>query len=192
SSVRATPGRRIAWIAAAAVLTLVISGTFLVNYFASSDNDLKEQLNDTGRNLTITLEDASKVILSPGSRLQYHAFTSTERNVILQGTGSFEVTKNRNAPFKVYSGGIVAVVLGTTFDVKNNSDSSVTVDLKTGSLRVAVVSNGMLTQELLLEPDQRAVFSNYRLVKFENAPKKNADKINYRHSIEFNKNDFLQ
>src|SRR5688500_15902469 len=99
---KSAPGKHIAWKLAAAAVLILISSIYLVNDFISSDNDLKEHLNATGKNLTISLEDATEVTLSPGSRLQYRAFSSTERNVLLQGSGNFEVTKNKNAPFKVF------------------------------------------------------------------------------------------
>ena len=192
SSPKYAPTRHIAWKLTAAAVFILLSAIYIVNYVVSSGNDLKEYLNNTGQSLTINLEDATKVTLSPGSRIQYHAFSATERNVLLKGSGSFEVTKNKNAPFRVFAGGIVAVVLGTSFDVKNSNDSLVIVDLKTGSLKVAVVTKGMLSQELLLEPGQRAAFSDLRLVKIEQSSGKSNVKVDNRYSVEFNKNDFSQ
>jgi transmembrane sensor len=189
---KSAPVKHIAWRLTSAAVLILISAIYLVNYFISSDNDLKEHLNGTGKNLTVILEDATEVALSPGSRLQYGTFSSTERNVILQGSANFEVTKNKNAPFKVFAGKIVATVLGTSFDVKNDSDSMIIVDLKSGSLKVAVAHKGILAQEVLLEPNQRAVFSNFRLVKVVQPSEKNNEKATTGQNVEFNKNDFLQ
>jgi transmembrane sensor len=177
--------------AAATVLVLIISGIVLLNYFASPD-ELRDRFNNTTGNVTIKLEDNTKVTLSPGSRLKYHAFSTTQRDVILQGNGSFEVTKNNNAPFKVFTGKIVATVLGTTFDIKSKSDSSIIVDLKTGSLKVAILDKGAITQELLLEPDQSAVFANYHLVKIDRSTALGITKNTERHDVEFSRNDFSQ
>jgi transmembrane sensor len=177
--------------AAATVLVLIISGIVLVNYFASTD-ELTDRFNNTPGNVTIKLEDDTKVTLSPGSRLKYHGFSSTERDVILQGNGSFEVTKNNNAPFRVFAGKIVATVLGTTFDIKSKSDSSIIVNLKTGSLKVAVLDKGAITQQLLLEPDQSAIFANYQLVKIDKSAATGVAKNSERHDVEFSRNDFFQ
>jgi transmembrane sensor len=170
---------------------LIISGIVLVNYFASTD-ELTDRFNNTPGNVTIKLEDDTKVTLSPGSRLKYHGFSSTERDVILQGNGSFEVTKNNNAPFRVFAGKIVATVLGTTFDIKSKSDSSIIVNLKTGSLKVAVLDKGAITQQLLLEPDQSAIFANYQLVKIDKSAATGVAKNSERHDVEFSRNDFFQ
>jgi transmembrane sensor len=177
--------------AAATVSVLIISAIVLANYFISTDK-MTDHFNNTSSNVMVKLEDNTTVTLSPGSRLQYHAFTSIERDVMLQGDGSFEVTKNSNAPFRVFTGKIVATVLGTTFDIKSKSDSSVTVNLKTGSLRVAVLNNGAISQELLLEPDQSAVFTNYQLVKVDKPAAVDAVKESKRHDLDFSRNDFLQ
>ena len=177
-------------LAAATVLVLIVS-IVLVNYFASPDEST-DRYNNTTSNITVTLEDDTKVTLSPGSRLKYKAFTSTHRDVVLQGNGSFEVTRNNNAPFRVFTGKIMATVLGTTFDIKSKSDSSIIVNLKTGSLKVAVLDKGAIIQQLLLEPDQSAIFTNYRLVKIDKGVGTEVEKDSERHSVEFSRNDFFQ
>ena len=176
---------------AAAVLVFVISGIYLLRHFVADNNELKEHYNNTDKNVAFLLEDDTKITLTPGSRLQYNEFNSSERNVRLQGDGSFEVTRNVNAPFKVYSQNLVATVLGTTFEIRSSSkDSSVTVDLNTGSLKVAILnSNGAVSQELLLVPGQRAVFSNHQLVLSAQTLRSDAG---LRRDVNFSKNDFLQ
>jgi ferric-dicitrate binding protein FerR (iron transport regulator) len=177
-------------LAAATVLVLIVS-IVVVNYFTSPDEST-DRYNNTSSDITVKLEDDTKVTLSPGSRLKYKAFTSTYRDVVLQGNGSFDVTKNHNAPFRVFTGKIVATVLGTTFDIKSKSDSSIIVDLKTGSLKVAVLDKGAITQQLLLEPNQSAIFINYHLVKIDKDARTGVEKDSERHGVEFNRNDFFQ
>jgi ferric-dicitrate binding protein FerR (iron transport regulator) len=176
---------------AATILVLIISGIFLVSYFTPT-KELTEHFNNTTGNLAVKLDDNTNVLLSPGSRLTYHAFSSAQRDVTLQGNGNFVVTKNKNVPFRVFTGKIVAIVLGTTFDIKSNSDSSIIVALREGSLKVGVLSNGTISQELLLKPDQSAVFNNRRLVMLEKTVATDAVKNNERHDVEFSRNDFLQ
>ncbi len=177
-------------LAAATVLVLIVS-IVVVNYFTSPDEST-DRYNNTSSDITVKLEDDTKVTLSPGSGLKYKAFTSTYRDVVLQGNGSFDVTKNHDAPFRVFTGKIVATVLGTTFDIKSKSDSSIIVDLKTGSLKVAVLDKGAITQQLLLEPNQSAIFINYHLVKIDKDARTGVEKDSERHGVELNRNDFFQ
>ena len=178
--------------AAAAVLVLVISGVLMMNYFTSDKQELTVRHNNSNTVLRLTLEDNSKVMLTPGSSLSYPAFSANERDVFLTGGANFEVTDRKNAPFTVFAGKIVATVLGTVFDIKTKNDSSAIVDLKTGSLKVSVAGNGTAVQELLLEPGQSAVFNNNELVKVDKRSSSVAAKDSVRHDIEFRRNDFVQ
>ena len=187
-----TSGRtRAQKIMAAAILVFVISGIYIVRHFVSDNNELKEHVNNTAKNIVFSLDDNSRVTLTPGSSLHYNEFNSNERTVHLQGDGRFEVTKSLNAPFKVYTGNLVATVLGTTFEISSSSyDSSITVDLNTGSLKVGISTNkGIISQEMILEPGQRAVFSNHQLVMSTQSLQSDAG---LRRHVTFSKNDFLQ
>ena len=186
------PGKSITTKLAVAATALVLIISAIVLWNNVSDDKSTDRFNNTASDITVKLEDNTTVTLSPGSRLKYRAFTSTERDVVLQGDGSFEVTKNNNAPFRVFVSKIVATVVGTTFDIKSKSDSSITVNLKTGSLKVALLANGSISEELLLEPDQSAVFANHRLVKMDRPATADVAKEMKRQDLVFSKNDFYQ
>lgn len=95
-----------------------------------------EEMNnsDTARNLK--LEDGSCLTIYPGSKLAFPKhFAANKREVYLDGDAFFQISKNPNRPFFVYSDHLVTQVLGTSFGI-HKTDGEVEVDVKTG--RVAV------------------------------------------------------
>jgi hypothetical protein len=98
-----------------------------------------ERSNTGSTSQTVQLEDGSSVIIHPGSKLAYPKhFAAGKREVYLQGDAFFEISKNANRPFFVYSNNVVTQVLGTSFDV-GGKNGQVEVAVKTG--RVAVYEN---------------------------------------------------
>jgi hypothetical protein len=121
--------------------------------------------NTSGVPLTLEMEDGSKVILQPGSRINYaQHFAADKREVYLQGEAFFEVSKNPKRPFLVYSNNIVTEVLGTSFSIKlNNKTNKIEVNVRTG--RVQVFENPKLVKPgdstdngVILTPNQKAVY----------------------------------
>lgn len=87
----------------------------------------------------VQLEDGSTVTIYPGSKLAYPKhFAAGKREVYLEGEAFFNVSKNANRPFFVYSSNVVTQVLGTSFDVRGKN-GQLEVAVKTG--RVAVYEN---------------------------------------------------
>lgn len=120
--------------------------------------------NETGTK-SIALPDGSSVRLSPESKIRYPAtFVKKEREVLLNGEAFFEVTKNPESPFKVYTSDIVTTVLGTSFTVKAfDQDKDVRVVVKTGRVTVSANTAQNKTQEpekneLVLLPNQQVVY----------------------------------
>lgn len=98
-----------------------------------------EQANTGNTPKIVQLEDGSSVTLHPGSKLAFPKhFAAGKREVYLEGEAFFNVSKNRNRPFFVYSNNIVTQVLGTSFDIRGKN-GQVEVAVKTG--RVAVYEN---------------------------------------------------
>lgn len=97
-----------------------------------------ELKNTTFSDQKITLPDASTVRLKPGSRLIYNKnFNKRKRELYLHGEAFFDVTKNPAKPFIVHAGKLTAEVLGTSFSIKNATDSkNVVVDVLTGKVSV--------------------------------------------------------
>lgn len=114
---------------------------------------------------TITLSDGSQVILEGNSSLQIgQEFGQNKREVYLNGEAFFQVTKNADKPFLVYSGKVVTKVLGTSFRIKAyEQDADVSVDVRTGKVTVfkqldKTQTEPLRSEEIILTPNQQAVF----------------------------------
>lgn len=147
------------------------------NLVAQVGTPLKEWVNNSGHAQTITLQDGSSVILQPGTRLSYPAaFATDKREVYLSGEALFEVAKNPQQPFFVYSNELITKVLGTSFQVSAYpKDRNVVVKVLTGRVSVFAQSDARVkakasSRELegvVLSPNQQITYSreNVRLTK---------------------------
>lgn len=120
----------------------------------------------------ITLPDGSKVWLNSGSNLTYqNGFGRKNRTLTLDGEGCFDVTKNKELPFEVYSGNVKIRVLGTKFNMKSYSeDEDTKVTLIEGSLNVSTYSD--INTGKTITPNQQVVInkqSNKLTIKNVNA-----------------------
>lgn len=110
----------------------------------------------------ITLEDGSQVTLQPKSKLSYpEHFNADKREVYLTGEAFFEVEKNPQKPFFVYSGKVTTKVLGTSFYVKN-LDGVRKIEVEVVSGRVSVYekeeNEGKQGNGVVLLPNHKATF----------------------------------
>lgn len=118
--------------------------------------------------LLLSLKDGSEIILQPGALLRYPVrFDSSVREVRLErGSACFDVKRDETHPFLVYSGDIVTQVLGTSFSISTGPDGRVTVDVHTGSVRVAAHLSPAIREaerpETILTPNQRAAYDPKR------------------------------
>lgn len=141
-------GQRNIYLSAAAVLLIMLCGwwffskeyppTVQQNVLAAQEKEATMELraNTTKAAILIQLPDGSAVRLEPGSTVSYAKnFTGTERKILLNGNGFFEVTKNIKKPFVVVTGEITTTALGTSFRVTENREG-VTVKLYTGKVVV--------------------------------------------------------
>lgn len=123
---------------------------------------LREQVNTTGEPMEIRLLDGTKVILKENSRLSYRTdFETGPRETYLSGEAFFEVTPSEKS-FYVYANGLVAKVLGTSFEVKA-FDDEVRVNVRTGKVSVynrSGSTDGINPESngLILLPNQQAIF----------------------------------
>ncbi|MCX2451434.1 FecR domain-containing protein [Pedobacter sp. PLR] len=110
-----------------------------------------------GGQYQISLPDGTKVWLNAASSLNYPAaFTGDKRAVRLLGEAYFEVAKNKEMPFVVYTKGQEIEVLGTHFNVNAYEDEGQTkTTLLEGSVKVKLAKSAATA---LLKPGQQAVF----------------------------------
>ena len=86
---------------------------------------------------TVTLDDGTKVRLAPESQITVpKEFGPELRAVRLAGIAEFTVGKGMETPFRVNAGRADIVATGTAFSVHVLDDSSVTVVVSEGSVRV--------------------------------------------------------
>ncbi|GGM93761.1 hypothetical protein GCM10010967_28640 [Dyadobacter beijingensis] len=168
--------RRVGWVAAASVLLvgmlaawrLMDSNTPSIWDERTGRADIQTEIleaNDAGTPRTITLPDSSHVTLEAHSTLRIgRQFGKTSREVFLTGAAFFDVSRDTERPFIVYSGKVVTKVLGTSFRIKAyESDANVSVGVRTGKVTVFKQQSGtkpdpMLSEEVILTPNQEAIF----------------------------------
>ena len=126
-----------------------------------------------GGKYQIRLPDGSKVWLNSASTLSYPtAFSGNERKVQLKGEAYFEISPNKDIPFRVQSENQIVEVLGTHFNINSYSDEDyVKTTLLEGSVRVILnsVSNKVSNTKLLKPGEQSLTKSSQSGIKIMNA-----------------------
>jgi hypothetical protein len=128
--------------------------------------DIQNIATDT----TIRFSDGSTAVLKQGGSMRFDKdFSGNQRVVtLLSGEAFFEVAKNPNKPFLVYSNELVTKVLGTSFTVKAyKGNKEVTVEVKTGKVSVfsqkdaaQIAQTAIPTLKgLVLTPNQKIIFN---------------------------------
>ena len=94
--------------------------------------------NNTTRKMMLALSDGSTVELSPTSTLSYSEnFSSSKREVRLNGEANFDIAKDVSRPFYVYSNAVSITVLGTRFTVSSyESNNAAKVILHDGRVMI--------------------------------------------------------
>lgn len=85
-----------------------------------------------GEQSTLTLPDASEIILNTNTRIEV-AYSGSARNIFLrQGEAFFNVTQDPDRPFRVYAGKRMVEAVGTSFTVQHTQPDNVEVVVKEG------------------------------------------------------------
>lgn len=93
--------------------------------------------NPAGQKLKVFLPDGSIVWLNSESSISYEKeFTTTFRNITLEGEAYFEVNKDAARPFVVWAGSVSTTALGTAFNIHAFDENNITVSLTSGSVNV--------------------------------------------------------
>jgi ferric-dicitrate binding protein FerR (iron transport regulator) len=170
--------KRFYYIAAAAIFTGLLIGGF-THFFSSPENlsyeqsrqqnKLSEYVNNTTVPQRITLEDGSYVVLQPASKIAYSRHVIPDkREIYLEGEAFFQVAKQPNRPFYVYTNELVTKVVGTSFDVRAfPQDNTIKVIVHTGKVTVYQRKNNQAEQELaksnatIITPNQQVLFNRH-------------------------------
>jgi len=186
------------WYGAAAAVILVICKMWLLDrpamkasgeHLASHEAPKTEWITESNagkKEIMVFLPDSSKVRLSPGARMLYRKGFGTiaNRDVQVSGKAFFDVAKNRQRPFTLYSEGLQTSVLGTSFYVNANPYSDeVSVKLFTGRVRISL-DDSTSKRAYYLEPGQELVFSkSSRNIAINGPVKHTEDHIAKAHSL---------
>jgi ferric-dicitrate binding protein FerR (iron transport regulator) len=161
------------WLAAAAMLAVVFTVVRL--WLDAPTVHVAEQ---TSR--TLVLDDGSTVVLAPGSELAEDM--DGRRHVKVEGIAYFEVRHDAQHPFEVHVDDVLVTVLGTAFEVRTSTDTSVlAVRVRSGQVRVEAGGDALVLkagerarfdQRLLLErtPVPTVQVWGARVLQFSQAP----------------------
>ncbi|WP_276500736.1 FecR family protein [Terrimonas pollutisoli] len=116
--------------------------------------------NGSEKNELVFLPDGSKVTLAKGSRITYsRLMNGKKRKVSLSGVAFFDVKKNPEKPFYIYTTSMVIKVLGTSFRV-NTLAGKESVTVKTGKVSVCLRGKDQeKSSEKILLPQQICTYS---------------------------------
>ena len=145
------------WSSAACILFLMLSlFYFATNGPSKTDLAKKEEWVTrhtlSGQKISLTLPDGTRIKLNNNAAITFpKSFRdSPVRKVHLDGEAFFEVAK-MDKPFIVYSGDVETKVLGTSFNIRMESDNNVDIAVLTGKVSVQNKDN-----EVTLLPGQLA------------------------------------
>lgn len=166
------------WRIAASVLLMVGLGYCIFNRQLSGPESLlakvvhspllETEMENTGKApQEYRLSDGTTVTLYKDSRLRLSSdFGESKREVYLTGEAFFNVFKDPDKPFLVYTGGVVTKVLGTSFKISSyQADANVSIAVRTGKVTVfkqnkssGKGSLSKLSDEIILTPNQQAIY----------------------------------
>lgn len=165
------------WLKVAAAIILISGiGLFLRNRLAPAEQTAKIATayfsTKAGERKKVVLPDGSTVILNAKSSicLGKH-FNEKSREVTLEGEAFFDVTHNKNKPFKVYTADFKVNVLGTVFNVKAyNDEASSEATLIQGLITMEATAGdgGVIT----LKPSQKVTFYKHVPLQVKSRPLK--------------------
>ncbi|MGE8244286.1 MAG: FecR family protein [Sphingobacterium sp.] len=146
--------QRFRWLsAAAAILILGISSLlFLQNHQSAlpsrkilAEMQLTQTVTKAGELREIFLPDGTSVFLNGNTQIRYDKINYGKSRAIFldRGEAFFKVKRDTLHPFTIASGAVSVTVLGTSFNVnRSQASGKVTVEVKTGSVKVSAKKNG--------------------------------------------------
>ena len=154
---------RLNFLKYAAVAVVAIAVTLGVQRLFQKEPVIQSTIINTEEGAKISsmlLPDGTKVTLNKASQLRYDTqFGKDTRTVYLNGEALFEVTKNKEKPFVVYTHKQRIEVLGTVFNVQDYADEDyATTILIKGSVKMqSMNANGQYGKFIFLKPNQQVL-----------------------------------
>ncbi|MDP3451442.1 MAG: FecR domain-containing protein [Bacteroidales bacterium] len=143
---------------AAAIVILIGATYFLTQELYLPTEMISIRNEEDSAAYATTLNDGSTIYLSQNTSISFpKKFRRAGREVTLEGDAYFEVSKNEKSPFVIDTRLISIEVLGTSFYVKISGQSTPSVAVNTGEVRVTLKSNG---QSIRVKAGESAVLSS--------------------------------
>jgi hypothetical protein len=124
---------------------------------------MHHEVNTTGKEKRIQLQDGSMIVLADKSEISYRQPFTNTRDVTLKGKAYFKVAKDKTRPFTVISEDISTTALGTEFTVTAfEKTNRIIVRLYEGKVVVKPVrkGNGKFKNDVYLLPGQEFVYTH--------------------------------
>jgi transmembrane sensor len=165
---RGTPTRLIK--IAASILVLFLIGLWFIktNFVADPANPETFTFN-AGQNVeTFYLPDSTMVWLNSNSTLTYTSvFGETERRILFQGEGYFNVTPNKQKPFIIETNQAFVQVIGTSFNLKEEQQA-VTVTVAEGVVKFSPADTATHKGILVMPNEMALLTADKGVTKTEN------------------------
>lgn len=127
--------------------------------------DYKTISNTRGQRKKVTLPDGTAVWLSHDTEIKVpEKLSDTARIIQLKGHAHFDVARNPNKPFIIYTKDSKTQVLGTSFDVKTNKINSTTEVIVTSG-KVAFSELEKNKNKVMLTINDRAVLQKGKVIE---------------------------
>lgn len=147
----------------AAILVVAVGFSYFFLTKEKSDLLQTSYVTKDGEVKNLTLVDGTRVVMNENSEFKYsEQFEGNSRKVYLLGEAYFEVARDENKPFIIYSPSASTKVLGTTFNL-NTSKNTASVDVFSG--KVAFGNLNQSEKNIVLVKGQAAVFQNGKATK---------------------------
>jgi transmembrane sensor len=117
-----------------------------------------ENIAEFGFKNNVSLRDGSTVLLNSTSHLSVPSnYSSTDRQVVLNGEAFFSIAKDSLHPFKVNTSDLQIAVLGTSFNVRSfKNESIIVVTVVTGKV---AVSTGNRNEKVYVTPYKQLILN---------------------------------
>lgn len=180
------------WLKIAAVIAVLLCGGVVALMLAKSPTeqasntqflsyvDLVSQYAGQGFSENKNLEnidifylpDGTLVYLNKDSRLTYpKAFDKSERVVVLEGEAFFDVQRDEEHPFVIYSGNTKTEVLGTSFNLKAyDKQDEVELTVVSGEVKLSIMGIAANNSSVNLIKGEQGLFNKDKIELSETEP----------------------
>jgi ferric-dicitrate binding protein FerR (iron transport regulator) len=136
--------RILRWSAVAAVVCIcIVSAVFLLQKNNIHGKELLVLQNKENTSVLATvLEDGSTIYLSENSKIKYPGHFEIDKRVIfLEGSAFFEISRQEGRPFFINTEKASIEVIGTSFCINTDDQSSFVLSVKNGIVKVTLNEN---------------------------------------------------